>query len=278
MMHRFSIKGLFVVLTIALIFSINSYCNDPQPHEMTWNDSLFLLKNILKDLSKEKKIVGKYKLFIRAESNYKIIQNELPKPEAKRLRKKLQQAFKKLPPPSEFDVQNQLRFTLQKQKKRTYYWSDPITEALFVDFLNKTNTSSDAFDKMIYLGNQSIQFDSKAAIFLSKNPANPVMGINYLTASRFTRWFSKIHKFRVNLPVDNMINERLRNIVEISCWTKSKWRENWEMFGGEFFVMFKHGTKIGELPEACYPSTQIYVVTSYVNGKKIYLKKVKSEL
>ncbi len=280
-MQRFSKKGLFVVFIFVLIFTINSYCQDPLPHEMTWDDSLFLLKNILKDLSKEKTIVEKYKLFIRAESNYKLIQNELPKPEAKRLRKKLQHAFKKLPPSLEIDIQNQLRFRLQKQHNQTYYWSDPITEALFVDFLNKTNTSSDNFSKMIYVNTESIEFDSITGVFLSKNPTKPAMGINYLTANRFTEWFSKMYKIRVKLPVDNMVNER----VDISCWTKSKWREkdnirreNWEMFGGKFFAIFKNGAKIGELPEACYPSTQIYIVTSYANGKKNYLKKIKLEL
>ena len=244
-------------------------------------DSHFLLRNILKDIRKEKELKEQYVLFLRAELLYTQIKESLPVSEVKDLRKQLSIAFRHLPPPALVFADNGLRFTLRDGKSDQFYWSDPVPESMFVEYLNDIKVPPDVLSKQLSPNSHTIIFNPDLSEYNSQRPSGPMRGVNGLIIREFADWLSKKRKRRFMLPTEDMVLASKES--HPSCWTSTVWEEKdsvrrdaWEMFGADFYTFFIRGERSGELPEACYAEMQICLVITSATGKRMHLKALRS--
>jgi hypothetical protein len=273
---------ILIVALLSLLIRAVPITAQSTGDEVNWSDSLFLLENILKDLAKEKKMAEQYKLFIRAEKSYKLIDKKLSSSDAKKIKKKLYNAFRKLSAPPELADENELLFVLIKDKEKSFYRSAPVTEKLYVRFLNQSGPPFGPIDDILLPGAHRIKYDKKASSYVTTAPDQPIVGTNLIGAKKFARWLSHSVRTQYELPTEGMVLRGGES--NPSCWSNTLWtekdddrREAWEMFGGEFYTVFIDGSRVGELPEARYPNVPIRLITTIKNGKRIYLRKLALE-
>ena len=165
--------GLSCLLTLALATECIAQSSGD---EIELSDSLFLLRNILKDIEKEKKLQEQYTLFLRADSIYDQIKESLSVKETKELRKQLSIIFRNLPAPEEVFTEEGLRFTLKYGEPDLYFWSDPVPERMFVDYLNAVNFPVSEISERLAKNSHTITFDKEVLKYKSLNPRKPYNG------------------------------------------------------------------------------------------------------
>ena len=283
-----------VVLLVKHVVKVNLACllvfwapsfgfSQADENETELTDSLFLLRNILKDIGKETKLDEQYTLFVRAELIYNRIKDLLSVNESKDFKKELAITFRFLPSPKEISTEEGFHFTLKHGQHAPFYWSDPVTEEMFIDYLNAIKFPVNDMSSRFFPNSHTIIHDKVLSKYKSQNPNRPLRGINYIFVKDFAEWFSQKTKHRVRLPTEDMV--MASGQLNPSCWTSTVWKEKdsfrrdaWEMFGGEFYTFFVNGSRSGELPEACYPEIQVHLVMSSTTGKRLYLKALRSEI
>ncbi len=283
LISRTSLFLLNLIILLTLIPVLELGATDESVDEVDWSDSLFLVRNILKDLLKKTEPIEQYKLFIRAESSYKQIGEVISRNEVKELREQLSNAFRQLEPPAEVINGFKLRFTLQRGNAKRYYLSDAVTEQMFIGYLNAERVSAETIRKSISSGSHSLTFRETEPRYSTSNPEQPLRGINFFCANDFTAWASSIGRSEYALPRKFMVSEI--DDPTASYWSVTKWkepdlsrRESWEMFGGVFYNLFLRGKAVGELPEACNPEVELRMITTVSSAKKMYLKRLKAAL
>ena len=274
-------------LALSIVICFNFLLQIPCPgqagvKEGDLTDSLFLVRNIVKDIKKENKIEEQYRLFLRAESIYKDIKESLQDSEAKDLKKQLSIIFRRLNPPNRILSSEGINLSLKEGKNEPFYWSDPITEKMFVNYLNAVELQRKDLNRNLTPNSHSIVYDNELSKYKSRNPNQALTGPNFLIANKFAEWLSKKSNYRFMLPDENMV--LASGEKRPSCWTRTIWKEKnnirsdaWEMFGAQFYTFFIFGNRNGELPESCYPEIQLRLVTTPTTGKRLYLKTIRSE-
>ncbi len=247
-----------------------------------WRDSLSLIHNILKDLARESNDVEQYRLYFRAEDTYQQIHNILPDQEAKEIRKEMVQAYNQLAAPSGFSDEMGLRFTRRMLNNRMYYWSAPVTEGIFTEYLNARQISEVELPTMIALEPSRIRFYPENKRYQTRAPEAAVFGITHEHARQFLDWYSRSSNNEYNLPSTATV--LINDDPKISCWTSDKWKdkeplkmEAREMYGADFYALYWRGAIVGELPEASLPEVQLHLIVSAKEGKKIYYKRMRTE-
>ena len=280
-LRRYSARSL--VVCMVLLLTQRPYPGQLAGSEGDSTDSLFLLRNILKDIGKEGKVDEQYKLFLRADSIYKDIKESLSDTEAKSLRKQLSAVFHRLPSPEDVLTLEGLRLSLKEGDHEAFYWSDSITEKMFIDYLNAVELHISDLSKHLTPASHTIVFNEEVSKYTSRNPDHALAGINFLIANEFTKWLSQKTKYRFSLPSEYMV--LASGEARPSCWTRTIWKEKdsirsdaWEMFGAKFYTFFINGSRSGELPESCYAEIHLRVVTTATTGKRLYLRTLRSEI
>lgn len=244
-----------------------------------WSDSLVLLRNILKDLAKEKGLPEQYRLYLRAESAFVEISDHLEPQERQATAAKLKQVFQYLPPPPQIIVNEALKFRLITVKKSSVYWSDAVPQSLAIQFLNERKQAGDSGAQSLLADYPWLPYDAVAGTFTATDANAPTGGLNYSLAREFAQWLADRWHTPFALPELEMVKASHEPMV--SCWSKTPWveidhrrQESWEMFGGKFWTLFLRGEPIGELPEAVYESVRLHLTTTEMSGKTIYLRQL----
>jgi hypothetical protein len=250
--------------------------------KIDWKDSLALILNILQDLTKETNVVEQYHLYLRAENTYLQIHKSLPSQEAKSTRKEMVQAYNQLPLPPAFINEMGLRFSSHQLSNTMIYWSDPITESIFIDYLNDNNITEDQLQTIFAIEPTKIKFNPEEKRYLTRKPEMPIFGITHDHAEQFVAWISQVSGNDYLLPSVGMVP--INDDNPISCWTNTLWKdvdpfkmEAWDMYGGKFYTVYLPSGAVGELPEASLPDVQLHLIVSAREGKKIYCKNMRSK-
>ncbi len=272
-------KFVYVVLLAASAGTLPS----PAQSEIELSDSLLLFENILKDLEMGATGGEQYKMFIRAESTYKDIKKIVSDSESRKLHRKLGRAFQKLSPPEMVENESGLPLRLAIIGAKQVYISDAVPNRLFVAFLNDKGVTFDVMKALLFPDTRVIHWDNTESAFTTTQPDQTVLGMNYSAATGFAAWLSKVEHVTYLLPdIATVIHGLTR---PANCWTSEPWQEkritrqeSRDMFGGNFHTLVLAGEEVGCLPEACYAGIELRVVTTIKNGKKVYLKWLKTQL
>ena len=246
-----------------------------------WREQLYLLENILKDLKREEETEERFTLFIRAETTFSQISEALPEHERGRFKKRLQRIFRRLPPPPAiFEPRTRLRFSLREMNSKQFYWSEPISEQIFVEYLNDLPYAESDLSSLLPLGFHRISWNSTTSAFVTDSMTAPITGLSYNQAKDFVVWYTQLSTYRFNLPSRTMV--AVCGEDSISCLTTSAWKEPdvakseaWAMFGTEFYCVFQNGEELGMLPEASTKGIRVHLIASTSVGKTIYLDTLK---
>lgn len=245
------------------------------------NESVLLLRNLLKDISRYPKLEAKYRLYLRAAQTFQGIKPLLP-PEKDRLwRRRLVKYRQALPLPPSVRTPSGLRFRRIQHGRSYFYWSDAVSKKLFLRFLIDDRISDREVRQWFAEPPSTYLKRRKNARVSSED--QPVDGACFYAATRFAEWFSKQERMPVFIP-DAVLIPIGRKMPPVSVWAAGRWKnkniqqqEIREMFGVHLQTLFIHSKPLGELPEASCPGVQIRLVISAASARKLLLRNLAGE-
>jgi hypothetical protein len=239
-------------------------------------ESIYLLKNLLKDLRRESDVEEQFRMYLRAQSVMRDVEANMEHGERTEWQRRLDNAFMQLQEPEQVESAEGVTFTVTGTKGRAFYWSEPVSITSFLAFLNDVGAPLSKVSMWVDTDANQITYDTGTSQYQSRRGARPVQAASYSGAARFADWLSHQQRQRCTLPTVGFAMQVGGD--NISCWTSSAWKvkdpvrdENMRIYGVKLRTMVYHGEAVGELPEALYPDTCIRVRTSTKAGKEFFL-------
>ncbi len=265
------------VLTTVAFFAVTASAQIRQG-DNDLGESILLLSNLLKDLSKESDLDQKYTLYRRARTTLNGIHRRLSRNQLGQWHRRLKDAFRELPAPAEVITPIGLRFELMRKGDMTFYWSAEVSLTQLAACLNDGKHPATVLEEWLGARQNVMRLDLETGRFMARSSTRAVHGASHTAGRAFAEWLSETTGIHYSLPTEPVVLTMQDSAL--SCWTDSQWRqgdllrrEAVEMYGGSFYRLCYYGEMVDELPEASYPDTTVRLVTTVKNGKIQYLRR-----